>query len=216
MQILSVEPFRKKKILVTFDSGEKLALYVSEGKRYGVQEGEMFSEEAYEDLKKEVLIPRGRKRVLHLLESMDRTEAALRGKLKESFFPEDVIEDAITYAKKFHYIDDERYLQNYLTGQLKKKSSKQVAFELERKGIERSSIQNAIEEYYRDNPEMEKEAALRFFEKKLKNFAEEKEICKVKQALFRKGFSYCVIERALAAFTEEQERRLSGENFEST
>lgn len=205
MQILSVEPFRKKKILITFDTGEKLSLYVSEGKRYGMQEGERFSEEDYEALKKEVLIPRGRKRVLHLLESMDRTEAVLRRKLKESFLPEEVIEDAILYAKKFHYIDDERYLQNYLAGQLKKKSSRQVALELERKGIERERIQSAIEEFYLEAPETENEAALRFLEKKLKNSTEEEHICKAKQALFRKGFSYSVIEKAVIIFTENHE-----------
>lgn len=205
MQILSVEPFRKKKILITLASGEKLALYVSEGKRYGIKEGEELSEEVYETLKKDVLIPRGRKRILHLLESMDRTEADLRRRLKEGYFPEEVIEDAVLYAKKFHYIDDERYLQNYLAGQLKKKSSRQVVLELERKGIERGCIQSAMEEFYLNEPDAEKEAALRFLEKKLKNSAEEERLYKAKQALFRKGFSYSVIEKAVNTFIENSE-----------
>lgn len=205
MQILTVEPFRKKKVLITFDNGEKMALYLSEGKRYGIQEGEELSEETYERIKKEVLIPRGRRRALHLLESMDRTEAVLRRKLKENFLPEDVIEDAVTYVKKFHYVDDERYLQNYLNSQLKKKSSRQAALELERRGIERSRIQAAIEEYYADNPEKEKEAALLFLRKKLNNSLEKEKILKAKQALFRKGFSYGVIEDAIAVFTENYE-----------
>ena len=205
MQILSVEPFRKKKILITLDSGEKLALYVSEGKQYGMEEGEELSDEVYETLKRDVLVPRGRKRILHLLESMDRTEADLRRRLKEGYFPEEVIEDAVLYAKKFHYIDDERYLQSYLTSQLKKKSSRQVAMELERKGIERSSIQSAMEAYYLNDPEAEKEAALRLLEKKLKNSAEEEKINKAKQALFRKGFSYSMIEKAVNTFIENNE-----------
>ena len=202
MQILSVEPFRKKKILITFDTGRKLALYTSEGKRYGLREGEMLSEEAYEELIKEVLIPRGRSRVLHLLEAMDRTEEMLRYKLRESFLPDEVIEDAVAYAKKFHYIDDERYLQNYLASQLKKKSSRQVVMELERKGIERSRIQSAIEEYRLENSEAEKEAAVRLLEKKLKGIVEEEALFKAKQYLFRKGFSYDVIEKAVSSLRE--------------
>lgn len=202
MQILSVEPFRKKKILVTFDTGRKLALYTSEGNRYGLREGEAFSKEAYEELVKEVLIPRGRSRVLHLLEAMDRTEGMLRHKLKESFFPDEVIEDAIDYAKKFHYIDDERYLQNYLSSQIKKKSSRQVVMELERKGIERSRIQAAMEEYRSHTPGAEKETAVRLLEKKLKGNAEEEAVFKAKQYLFRKGFSYDVIEKAVNSLTE--------------
>ena len=202
MQILSVEPFRKKKILVTFDTGRKLALYTSEGKRYGLREGEMLSEEAYEELIKEVLIPRGRNRILHLLEAMDRTEEMLRCKLKEGFLPDEVIEDAIAYAKKFHYIDDERYLQNYLASQLKKKSSRQVVMELERKGIERSRIQSAMEVYRLETPEAEKEAAARLLEKKLKGSMEEEAVFKAKQYLFRKGFSYDVIEKAVNSLIE--------------
>ena len=202
MRILSVEPFRKKKILVTFDTGRKLALYTSEGYRYGLREGETFSEEAYEELIKEVLIPRGRSRVLHLLEDMDRTEAMLRCKLKEGFLPEEVIEDAIDYAKKFHYIDDERYLQNYLASQLKKKSSRQIAIELERKGIERSQILSAMEAYRLENPGTEKETAVRLLEKKLKGSVEEEAVFKAKQYLFRKGFSYDVIEKAVNSLRE--------------
>lgn len=202
MQILSVEPFRKKKILVTFDTGRKLALYTFEGNRYGLREGEAFSEEAYEELIKEVLIPRGRRRILHLLESMDRTEAMLRSKLKESFLPDEVIDDAISYAKKFHYIDDERYLQNYLANQLKKKSSRQVIMELERKGIDRSRIQSAMEEYRLESPETEQEAAVRLLEKKLKGTVEEEAVFKAKQYLFRKGFSYDVIEKAVESLIE--------------
>ena len=202
MQILSVEPFHKKKVLITFDTGRKLALYTSEGNRYGLREGEAFSKEAYEELVKEILIPRGRRRILHLLEAMDRTEEMLRRKLKESFLPDEVIEDAIDYAKRFHYIDDERYLRNYLTSQLKKKSSRQVVMELERKGIERSRIQSALEEHRLNAPETEKEAAIRLLEKKLKGTVEEEAVFRAKQYLFRKGFSYDVIEKAVNSLTE--------------
>lgn len=204
MQILSVEPFRKKKILITFDNGQKLVLYLAEARRYGIREGECLSEETYKALIDEVLIPRGRRRVLHLLEAMDRTEASLRQKLKESFFPEEVIEDAIAYGKKFHYIDDERYLRNYLSGQLKKKSIRQVEMELERKGIDRSRIQLAMEEIRMDSPEMEIEAACRLLEKKLKGTTEETAVLKARQYLFRKGFSYGVIEQAVHSVTGKQ------------
>lgn len=201
MQILSVEPFRKKKILITFDNEQKLVLYLAEAKRYGLREGACLSEETYEALIEEVLIPRGRRRVLHLLEAMDRTETSLRQKLKESFFPEEVIEDAIAYGKKFHYIDDERYLRNYLSGQLKKKSIRQVEIELERKGIDRSRIQPAMEGIRTDSPEMETETACRLLEKKLKGATEETAIVKARQYLFRKGFSYGVIEQAVRSVT---------------
>ncbi len=206
MQILSIEAFRRKKILITFDTGGKLAIYQTEGQRYGLKEGEALSEEAYGELVRDVLIPRGRKRVLHLLEAMDRTEAELRQKLKESYFPDEVVEDAIAYAKKLHYIDDERYLRNYLTGQLRKKSFRQVALELERKEIDRGQLQRAMEELRINTLEIEEEAAGRLLGKRLGGSTEPEDIFRAKQYLFRKGFSYDIIEKAVRAYRDNSER----------
>lgn len=204
MRIQSVEPYRKKKILVCLEGKGKFALYLSEGKRYSIAENGELSEEEYQVLLKEVLIPRGRRRILHLLERMDRPEEELRRKLKADYLPEEVVEDAVAYAKKFHYIDDERYISSYLSYQLKKKSRRQVEMELEHKGIERERIRQAVALYKDENPESELETVLKLLNRKLRNSTESQDVLKAKQYLFRKGFSYDSIERAVNIYLQER------------
>ena len=45
---------------------------------------------------------------------MDRTEAQLREKLLQAEFSPELVEEAVAYVKSFGYIDDERYVRNYI------------------------------------------------------------------------------------------------------
>ena len=58
-------------------------------------------------------IRRARHRALHILERSDRTEQELRAKLERNYRAE-AVEDAISYVKQYHYLDDRRYAVNYL------------------------------------------------------------------------------------------------------
>lgn len=91
---------------------------------------------------------RAKKRALYLLERMDRTEQQLREKLKSSDYPEEVIEEAIEYVKSFHYLDDERYAENFTRYKKENMSRQQIKQKLMLKGVSKDIIQNAIEEEY--------------------------------------------------------------------
>ena len=91
---------------------------------------------------------KAKKRALHLLERMDRTEHQLREKLRASEYPEEVIEEAIEYVKSFHYLDDERYAENFTRYKKEGMSRQQIKQKLLQKGISRDIIDNAIEEEY--------------------------------------------------------------------
>ena len=69
-------------------------LYGKELKQFGIAEGTDLSPEQYRRILEEVLIPRARKRAMHILERMDQTTAQLREKLQRSQYPEQVVEDA--------------------------------------------------------------------------------------------------------------------------
>ena len=91
---------------------------------------------------------RAKKRALHLLERMDRTEQQLREKLRASDYPEEVVEEAIEYVKSFHYLDDERYAETFTRYKKEKMSRQQIKQKLMMKGVDRDIISNAIEEEY--------------------------------------------------------------------
>lgn len=202
MEIVSVEPLNKKKIRIVFDNYEQIALYNKEAARYHIEKGAFLSEEEYEEIIQQILVPRAKRRILYLLQSMDRTQAQLRQKLQEGFFPERVIEEAIAYGKSFHYVDDERYARNYANTRLTGKSRRMVALELERKGISREAVAEVMSEI----PERKEEETVKKLILK-KHLApdeqDEEKIIKVKQFLLRKGFSYEVINRVMGQHLEE-------------
>lgn len=79
---------------------------------------------------------------------MDRTEHQLREKLRASDYPEEVVEEAIEYVKSFHYIDDERYAENFTRYKKENMSRQQIKQKLMLKGVSKDIIANAIDEEY--------------------------------------------------------------------
>lgn len=119
---------------------------------------------------------------------MDRTEAQLREKLLAAEFAPETIEQAIDYVKSFGYLDDERYVRNYIAYKGRQKSRRQMEQELLfRKGVSRELIQKVYED---TEPADEKAMIRRQLEKKHYNPAEcdEKQRQRLIASLVRRGF----------------------------
>ena len=130
---------------------------------------------------------RAKKRALHLLERMDRTEHQLREKLRASEYPEEVIEEAIEYVKGFHYLDDKRYAEIFTRYKKEGLSRQQIKQKLMQKGVSRDIIENAIEEEY----DMDESGHIRkLLEKKHFTYeaSDEGEFRRVYNYLLRRGF----------------------------
>lgn len=98
-------------------------------------------------MQQEPQLKKAKLKALKLLERMDRTEAQLREKLKAAEFDPEIIEQAIVYVKSFGYIDDERYVRNYIEYRQNRKSRRQLEQELQfRKGVTPELIQKVYDE----------------------------------------------------------------------
>ena len=106
IEITGYENIGKGKYRTTFDNGTTCVLYRTEAVRYSIMEGAFISEADYEKLITEVVGKRAKKRALHLLEQMDRSERKLREKLTQGGYPDCCVDAAIDYVKSFHYLDD--------------------------------------------------------------------------------------------------------------
>ena len=100
--IISFEKLEKGKRRIRFENGESCIVYYSEIRGLHLEEGASISYEIYEKIFTEIVGKRAKKRAMHLLEQMDRTEQQLREKLQLSEYPARCIDDAIAYVKKFH------------------------------------------------------------------------------------------------------------------
>lgn len=144
MTVTSVVRLDKKRSRVVLDEEVSLVLYPSDMRQFGIAEGKELSEDSYAALLESVLKPRARERVLRVLTVSDKTEKQLEDLLGREGYPKEVLEDAIAMVKQYRYIDDEAYGRRYVEQQGKKKSRKQLAFDMQKKGFSRELIDEVL------------------------------------------------------------------------
>lgn len=203
MKVTRVEAVTKTKYKVFLDEQFAFELYKGELSRYQIAEGAQISETIYEMIRQEVILKRIKLRALHLLNVSDRTEADLRSKLRQSHYPEDLIEEAVAYVKRFGYINDERYVQMYVLNRKEKKSRREIYAALLQKGIPGEQIDAAFEACY--NQEDALEAICTLLSKKgYRSDMDENQKQKLYGYLARKGFGYEEIRRAMEISCEDE------------
>ncbi|HCD46207.1 MAG TPA: recombinase RecX [Lachnoclostridium sp.] len=195
MTVTEIVPVDKRRSKVILEDDFTLVLYRGEIRKFGIEEGKMLSEETYQEILHEVLFKRARERVLFLLKSSDKTEQELRRKLKDGGYPKEAADYAIEFLKKHNFINDQDYGRRYVEFNSKRKSERQIQYELQRKGLDKE----VIKEILREQP-VDEVAQIRAYMKKKCLSPEEmdfKESRKMMAALGRKGFSYDAISRVL-------------------
>ena len=145
-----------------------------------------------------LLIRRSRERLLYLLKQRDYTEAELKRKFREGFYPEEIAELALDYGRKLHYVDDRRVAETYIRTRSGEKSARYLKTALLNRGVDKELIEELLEEEAPD------ETAQICRELKKRHYAadlEKKEEQRIFAALLRKGYSYGAIRDAICTFT---------------
>lgn len=197
MIVTEIVPVDKRRSKVILDEDFALVLYRGECNRFGIKEGEELSEDTYQEILKEVLFKRARERVLYLLKASDKTEQELVRKLKDGGYPKEAIDYAVGFVKEHRFINDEDYGKRYVEFNSRRKSEKQIQFELQRKGLDKEMIRDILKEQ-----PVDEEAQIQAYIRKKRIDPQEldrKERSKVMASLGRKGFSYEAVNRVLGA-----------------
>lgn len=184
--IEEITEYKKGRYRVRLDNGMVWPLYRGEIHSYRLAAGMELSKEEYDKILSEVFFVRAKRRAMHLLERMDRTEAGLREKLRQNEYPEEAIEEAIAYVKRYHYIDDARYAAAYVRCYQNTRSKRRIMMDLLSKGISRTNVDQALEcEYEAD--ECEKIGRL-LVKKGYNGSMQPKEQQRIYAFLMRRGF----------------------------
>ncbi len=189
MYIFRLEPYKKTKVKVYFDEGDPaFVLYKKEAEKYDIREGQELSDQTYEEILNEILIKRAVSRTLYLLDASAKTESQIRKKLKEGFYPEEAIDEAVRYARTKHYIDDEYYASAYTELKAASKSKRMIRMDLLQKGIDRDTVDSVLSDADVDD----KKTIEKMITKKNPpgSSIEAKEAAKLMRSLCSKGFSY--------------------------
>lgn len=203
-RVTEIRKLGKGRYLLLLENGLQFPLYRQELSECGISIPlcmDMISGEKLTYIFTEILPKRARLRAMHLLEKMDRTEFQLREKLRQSYYPDDIIDDAISYVKNYHYIDDLRYARSYLELHSAVKSRRMMEQELYTKGVAKEVVAQAVSETEFPDEEQQIRAIL---EKKHYDFSceEKKAQQRVCSFLMRKGYSMSAILRVLHAAEE--------------
>ena len=99
-QITDLKKTDAKRVEICLNGEIFLWLYQGEARSLSLTKGMILSEEQYENLLHGVIGKRAIKRAVHLIERQERTERQLREKLSLSEYPEEAVEDAVSYVKK--------------------------------------------------------------------------------------------------------------------
>ncbi len=190
MIITRVEPLTKTKFRIYIDGEPVFVLYRGELKRFNIAEEEEISEQTVEKINKDVLLKRAKLRAMHLLEDMDRTEKALRDKLRQGGYPESAIDGAVKYVSSFGYLNDVRFAENFVLSRKDSKSRREIQALLAQKGVPADTAQAVLEQIYGEDGE---QASIRQILRKKRmdpERADEQTLRKIYGYLARKGYRY--------------------------
>lgn len=146
MLVTKIQAVTKQKYRIELDGQPAFVIYKGELSRYGIKEGQEIPGPVYRELVGQVLTKRAKLRAMHLLESMDRTRAELERKLQAGEYPREAVEAALAYVESFGYLDDRRYARHYVECKKEGRGKARLKMELAQKGVDRSIIEEVLEE----------------------------------------------------------------------
>jgi len=200
MIVTDIVELTKSRSKVYLDGEFAFVLYKGELRLYHIVIGTELTEGDYDEIIHTVLPKRAKKRCLMLLQKRDYTEEELRRKLREGEYPEPCIDEAITYVKGYHYVDDFRYCMSYISCYGDRYSRQQILSRLLAKGVEKNCIIQAYETSMDKGTAASEEELIRAVLNK-KHFDISTADSKARQKMYRhllyKGFSADCVSRIL-------------------
>ena len=198
MTITEILPLGTKKSKVLTDEDFAFSLYRGEIKKMDLEVGKELTEDFLKTELYPLLIRRSRERLLYLLKQRDYTEAELRRKFREGFYPEEIAELALDYGRSLRYVDDRRVAETYIRTRSGEKSARYIKTALRNRGVDKELIEELLEAEAPDEiAQICRELKKRRYSTELDNKAEQR----IYAALLRKGYTYGAIRDAIRTYT---------------
>ena len=186
--IKDIIPSGKLKLKIICENCEDFVLYRREAYRCDLSTGKVIEAHELHEIFDKILLPRAKKRALHLLEKQDYTTAKLKEKLKRDAYPDSIIQKTLSYLTERGFLDDKGYAQRYAELYCKRQSRRMISAKLLQKGIPKEYIECALMNALSD----ERQMIRAFLNKKNYNAscASDKEKQRLVRALLYRGYSF--------------------------
>lgn len=200
MTVTKIVELSKARSQIYIDEQSAFVLYKGELRLYHIAEGRELAEADYDEIMHTILPKRAKLRCMNLLKSREYTEKKLRDKLKQGYYPDEIIEEALEYVKSYHYVDDERYARSFIEYHIDTKSRRRIECDLAEKGIAQEVVRKVFVQLEEDGitgdetAMIEKLLCKRHYNKENATLQEKQ---KTYAFLARRGFSSESIKRAV-------------------
>lgn len=200
MIVTRLEEIARSRSKVYIEQEFAFVLYKGELRSYHICEGEELAQADYDEIMNTVLPKRAKLRAMNLLKSREYTTKQLHDKLKEGYYPENIIEQALDYVAGYHYTDDLRYAETYITDHEETRSRRRIEQDLIDKGIDKVTLEKAWQQWEQKGGVQDEEAMIRrlldkrYYDPETAGLKEQQ---KNYGFLMRKGFSAEAVRRVL-------------------
>ncbi|MGF2615077.1 recombination regulator RecX [Rossellomorea vietnamensis] len=166
--------------------------------RFQLGKGDEIDEVAMAEIGYEDDIRRAFNLAIHYLSFRMRTEKEVLDYLKKKELEQPVADEVIQKLKKYEYLNDQEFAKAFVNTQINTsdKGPGVVERELAAKGVDKASIEEAIETF---TPDIQLEKAIILTDKLYKKYKKDSSMVakqKTEQNLARKGYSFSVINLA--------------------
>lgn len=205
MVVTDIIELSNKRSKIYIDQEFAFVLYKGELRQYHVRVKEELAEADYRTIVESVLPKRAKLRAMNLLQKREYTTAQLRAKLRQGFYPEGIIEEALDYVASYHYTDDLRYAMDFITSNQERRSRRRMEMDLQRKGLSREQIEEAFSRWQEKGGSQDETSMIRELLEK-RHYDPKSADCRERQRVYafllRKGFSPEAVGRAMRLETE--------------
>lgn len=197
MKITSIESQKKRPGRVNVYLDGEFAFGISDKLLvdFDLYKGKELSQSELENIKGGENVGKAMDKAYRFLSFRPRSEKEMRDKLSEKF-EQETVDEAIGKLKSYNFINDEEFARMWVNSRQSGRSAKALAFELKRKGLEKSVIDGALSDV---DKESELESALELVRSKSKYQGLEKQEAyqKIGGFLARRGYNYDIIKKVI-------------------
>ena len=192
----------KDRYYLDFDSGESLTVTINQIADYSIFTGRVLSEEEFEELRGDAEKIAARTRALRMLGHRPMSRKEVTDRLTQKGTEEETAEETVDWLQNIGALNDEEYaLQIVRHYSAKGYGIGRIKDEFYKRGVPKELWDAALEQ----KPDSE-ETVLKLLKSKLKSENPDRaEISKAANALYRRGFSWDEIKRAVNKFETEED-----------
>lgn len=199
MKITKIEQQKNNKERINIYINDEFAfgLMMEIKYKYDLKEGMELDEDYIQKVLKEEELSKAKDQALKFLTYRQRSKKEIINKLKSKGYEEDIIENTLSYLEEYGLVNDVEFAKAFMRDKinLNKFGPTRIKYELYKKGIDDSIIEEVLEE---DDEEYTR--ALVLAKKKLPSYKKDDKKAiyrKLGGFLQRKGYSYDCINRVL-------------------